>query len=100
MLSMAPCSAFRAAAWSECLTVNVLDITVAPMSIFRKFRAETGWTQAQLAAAIEVQRSAIANYEAGAPPRRDVAQRFIALAKKHGQDFTLEDVFREPEAAA
>lgn len=70
------------------------------MSIFRRFRVATGWTQAQLASAIDVQRSAVANYEAGALPRRDVAQRFIAVAREHGHEFTLEDVFREPEAAA
>lgn len=68
-------------------------------NVFMRMRASTGWTQGQLAEALNVRRSAISNYEAGQLPRRDVVQRFILLARQHGQEYTFQDVWAEPSAA-
>lgn len=69
------------------------------MSIYKRFRDSMGWTQAQLADALGVQRSAVTNYEAGHVPRRDVAYRFLGLAQENEFQCSLEDVQPPPEQA-
>lgn len=68
------------------------------MSIYKRFRTSKGWTQAQLAEALGVQRSAVANYEVGKVPRRDVAYRFLGLAQEHQFQCSLEDVQPPPDS--
>ena len=69
------------------------------MNHFRELRRITGWTQAELADRIGVQRSAIANYEAGYPPARVPALKFMALARDWGVDCTLEELYQDHESA-
>lgn len=66
------------------------------MNIYKRFRSSVGWTQADLADALGVKRSAVANYEVGQVPRRDVAYRFLDVAKAEGFDCSLEDVLPAP----
>lgn len=67
------------------------------MNIYRRFRESTGWTQAKLADALGVQRTAVANYENGQVARRDVAYRFLGLAQEHQFQCSLEDVQPPPD---
>ena len=66
----------------------------------RTFRAASGMTQAELAAALGVQQGAIGNYEAWSRlPRPDTAWRFIRLARGQGFNCTLEQLMPEDRAA-
>lgn len=64
------------------------------MSVIRKFRESVGWTQARLAAELDLVPSAVRNYELGLrTPGPKTAHRFLDVARSQGHVFTLEDVY-------
>ncbi len=70
------------------------------MSIFKRFREHVRWSQADLAARLGLSgQSTVGNYERGDRlPEIDVAYRFLDLARAHGFQATLEDIYpRAPD---
>ena len=60
---------------------------------WQRFRSQTGFSQVELAAAMNVGQSAISAYESGALPSATIAQRFVALARKHRVRMDLDEVY-------
>ena len=61
---------------------------------FLELRQALELTQAELAEALGVSRQRVNMYERGrGEPSPRVAQRFLALAKKHGLEFTMADLY-------
>jgi len=67
------------------------------MTIIERFRRAVGWTQVELAEALGKSNKNVWQWEhreRGIKP--DDAWRFLAVARTHGYDYTLEDVYPPP----
>ena len=70
-------------------------------NIWKRFRKHADITQRELADLLDVTQTGVSKYETGErEPERDVAYRFLKLARDKNFECTLEDVYPEPLAVA
>lgn len=70
------------------------------MNVLKRFRKQTGMSQEQLGAHLNgLTQAAISQYERGIRTMEPtVAHKFLDLARSHGFEATLEDVYPRPDS--